>query len=450
MANILGTSLDDFLLGDLDPLLPNDVLNSSWFGGDDTMVGGNGDDTYNVNSTGDLVTEGNGASSGIDTVRSQLASYTLTSNVENLTLQDQDRSGTLVGGLPVVLISLGAPTAVTGTGNTLANTITGNSNANTLNGMAGADTLLGGDGNDTLNGGTEGDTLNGDAGNDTLNGDGGNDTLDGGADNDSLTGGTGNDSLLGGSGADTMTGSGGNDTMTGGTGNDRYYVDDIGDVTVEAAASGTDTVYASISDTLDVNVENLTLTGTAATGTGNGSNNLIIGNASANLLTGNGGNDTLRGGAGNDTELIGSGGNDELNGEGGLDLLTGGTGLDRFVFTSSGALNADTISDFVAADDTIVLGNALDAGMAGALSPGLKGLAFIGGNVVGNTLSAAWYFEGVGMNGSGAGLSGIYVDTLTGDINYDPTSGIVGDNVLLGRVDFAIASTLSNTDFVLG
>ena len=214
--------------------------------------------------------------------------------------------------------------------------------------------------------------------------------------------------------------------------------------------NGTDTVRASISETLDVNVENLTLPGTAANGTGNASNNLIIGNASVNTLTGTGGNDTLRGGSGNDALLTGGGGNDELNGETGLELLTGGTGLDKFVFTSSGMSNADTISDFSNVDDTIVLGNALDAGLAGALSPGLKGLAFTGGNVVGNTLSSAWYFEGVGSNGAGTGLSGIYVNTLTGDINYDPTSGVAGDNLLLGRVDFNIAATLSNTDFILG
>jgi Ca2+-binding RTX toxin-like protein len=50
------------------------------------------------------------------------------------------------------------------------------------------------------------------------------------------------------------------------------------------------------------NVENLTLTGTAAiNGTGNELNNAIIGNGGANSLSGGDGNDSLAGGAGNDS-----------------------------------------------------------------------------------------------------------------------------------------------------
>lgn len=453
MANILGTAGNNTLLGDRDPLLPNDVINSGWLAGDDLMIGVNGDDTYNVNSMGDVVFEDDAPSSGVDTVVSQVVSYTLTDNVENLVLQEQDRSGTLnANGTVTLAFSLGAPAALNGTGNDLANTITGNSNGNILWGLAGADTISGGEGIDIVAGGTEGDTLNGDAGDDWLYGEDGADTLTGGADNDHLYGGYANDSLNGGIGTDTLDGGTGSDTMNGGSGNDVYYVDRAGDSVVEAAlllGGGIDTVYASVNETLDPNVENLTLTGTAASGTGNGLGNLIVGNSSANTLAGAGGNDTLRGGLGNDTLLIGDAGNDELNGESGLDILTGGTGLDSFVFTSSGVANADTITDFDHADDTIVLGNALDAAMAGALNPGLVGLSFIGGNVAGNTLAANRYFEGVGFNGSGTAARGIYVDTVSGEIHYNPTN-VAGDEVLLGRVDFAIAGTLDNTDFVLG
>ena len=59
------------------------------------------------------------------------------------------------------------------------------------------------------------------------------------------------------------------------------------------------------------NLENLTLQGTAATGTGNTLNNNITGNEAANTLNGGLGNDTLNGGLGNDT-LNGGLGNDAL------------------------------------------------------------------------------------------------------------------------------------------
>ena len=64
-------------------------------------------------------------------------------------------------------------------------------------------------------------------------------------------------------------------------------VDSTGDQVTELAGEGTDTVLCSVSYTLGDNVENLTLTGTAAiNGTGNAGNNVLIGNAAANTLDG--------------------------------------------------------------------------------------------------------------------------------------------------------------------
>ena len=98
--------------------------------------------------------------------------------------------------------------------------------------------------------------------------------------------------LNGGAGADTMVGLGGDDI---------YIIDNAGDVVTENAGQGTDTVQSSIGYTLGANVENGTLTGTAAiNGVGNELNNIMIGNAAANLLYGMAGNDTLDGGLGND------------------------------------------------------------------------------------------------------------------------------------------------------
>ena len=95
--------------------------------------------------------------------------------------------------------------------------------------------------------------------------------------------------------------------MVGGLGNDTYLVDNTGDVVTETSTLVTeiDTVQASINYTLGANVENLTLTGTAAiNGTGNALANTITGNSGANTVDGGAGNDTLSGGAGNDTYIF--------------------------------------------------------------------------------------------------------------------------------------------------
>ena len=81
-----------------------------------------------MTNAGDVITEKAGG--GTDTVRTNVNSYTLGANVENLTF-----------------VGTGA---FTGTGNTLANTITGGAGADTLTAAAGADTLTGGTGADVF------------------------------------------------------------------------------------------------------------------------------------------------------------------------------------------------------------------------------------------------------------------------------------------------------------
>jgi Ca2+-binding RTX toxin-like protein len=188
--------------------------------------------------------------------------------------------------------------------------------------------VKGGAGNDSFKGTGGVDVLDGGAGNDTLSGEGGNDTLAGGTGNDSLSGGAGNDRLDGGAGTDSMTG---------GTGDDVYVVDAAGDKVVELPNAGTDRVDASIAYTLPANVENLTVTGSAAlAGTGNGLANRIVGNAGKNVLKGLGGNDVLTGG-------------------GGADKLSGGSGTDTFVYqkttdSRAGKSRRDTVTDFAKGD----------------------------------------------------------------------------------------------------
>ena len=114
-------------------------------------------------------------------------------------------------------------------------------------------------------------------------------------------------------GNDWLTGTSNADRLAGAAGSDTYVVDHAGDMVVENANEGTDTVYAQINHILAANVEQLYLSGNAAiNGTGNELNNSIFGNSAANVLNGGAGNDTLDGGAGGDTYIFGRGSGQDL------------------------------------------------------------------------------------------------------------------------------------------
>ncbi len=120
-----------------------------------------------------------------------------------------------------------------------------------------------------------------------------------------LTGNEFANTLIGNAANNKLDGQGGADTMIGGDGNDVYYVDNIGDVVVETASHGTDTVYASVSHILSANVETLRAQGTADIAlTGNGLVNTIVGNAGNNRIDGGAGADVMTGGAGDDTYVV--------------------------------------------------------------------------------------------------------------------------------------------------
>ncbi|MBC6437304.1 MAG: hypothetical protein GDA52_04000 [Rhodobacteraceae bacterium] len=70
-------------------------------------------------------------------------------------------------------------------------------------------------------------------------------------------------------------------------------------------------------------------------------------------LTGDSQNNWIDGGEGDDS-LTGAAGDDSLQGEEGNDILNGGAGADHFLFLES-ASGADTITDFDATEDKIVL-----------------------------------------------------------------------------------------------
>ena len=292
-----GNTLDNVLLGNaainnLNGGAGNDTLNGA--AGADNMTGGTGNDTYIVDNVADVVTEN--LNEGIDLVQASV-SYTLTANVENLTL-----TGT--GNLNA-------------TGNALNNTLTGNTGNNILDGGAGADSLIGGLGNDTYvvdDAGdvvietstlaTELDTVQSSI-NYSLGANLEKLTLIGTA-NINATGNELNNTLTGNAGNNILDGGLGNDSMIGGLGDDTYIVDSATDVVTEAASAGTDTVQTKLASyTLGANVENLTLLGASnSSGMGNTLANIITGNAGDNILNGGTGADTLIGGAGNDTYIV--------------------------------------------------------------------------------------------------------------------------------------------------
>jgi Ca2+-binding RTX toxin-like protein len=433
---INGLGGDDIINGGADNDLlqggtGNDTLNGEagndfLYGGvgNDILRGGTGDDSYLIDSTTETITEN--ANEGTDTVYSTLTfSLATLPNVENLTLTGID--------------------AINGTGNASNNVITGNNGNNILHGGAGTDTLIGGSGNDIYIVDSTTDII-------TENASGGTDTIQssvtytiaaanvenltltgttaingtGNAGNNVITGNSGNNSLNGGDGNDTLNGGAGTDTLIGGTGDDIYIVDSATDTITEQASGGTDTIQSSVTLTMATNVENLTLTGTAAiNGTGNAGNNVITGNSGNNSLNGGDGNDTLNGGAATDT-------------------LIGGNGNDVYIVDST----ADTITEQAnAGTDTIQSGVTYTIAAANVENLTLTGTAAINGTGnAGNNLIT-------GNTGSNTLDGGAGTDTLiggSGDDIYivDSTTDTIIENANEGTdtIQSSVTYTIANLE----
>ncbi|MBX5177624.1 rhizobiocin [Rhizobium lentis] len=472
----------------------NDMLNGG--GGADTLIGGTGNDTYIVDHVGDLVTEV--ADAGTDTVRTTLTSYTLGSDVENLTY-----IGTA---------------AFAGTGNDLANTILGGAGADILDGKAGADSLIGGAGNDIYIVDNAGDIVTEAAvvGIDTVRTTLAVYTLGVNVENllytgsDSFTG-TGNalvNTITGGAGNDLLDGGAGNDTLTGGAGNDIYVVDSASDVVNEAVGAGTDeirTALAAYSIAALVNVENLLYTGSASfTGTGNVFANTITGGAGNDMLNGGGGADTLIGGTGNDTYIVdhvgdlvtevadagidtvrttlasytlgsdvenlinigtaaftgtgntlnniltggagvdtlsGAAGNDTLNGGAGADRLIGGAGDDSYIVDHAGDLVTEVANEGIDTVRTNLSAHTLAANVENLTYIGMA--AFTGtGNALDNVLKGGVAADKL-MGAAGD-------DTLIGGGGSDTMLGGIGDDIYVVDVatDVVVENVNEGTDTV--
>ena len=422
--------------------------------------------------TNQLLIQDLNSQGGRDTINASV-SYTLSANVENLTL-----TGTA---------------AINGTGNALDNVITGNAGNNTLNGGSGTDTLIGGAGNDLylVNSALDVVQEGSNAGTDTVHSSvsqylsanvenlllTGTTTLFGVGNNldNYLTGNSNANILNGNSGNDTLDGGGGTDQLIGGTGNDLYLINSITGGTayaLENANGGIDTIQSIFTQYLTPNVENLLLTGSSAIdGIGNNLANAITGNSADNTLNGNTGDDTLIGGLGNDVYVVDStldvviegvgGGVDTIrstasysmsanvenlnlvgnaaitgsgnsldniitgnsaaniiNGGAGNDTLTGGGGSDAFKFatTLNAATNVDTITDFGASDQLQ-----------------LHHLVFTQAGSVG-TLSDNAFVSGAGLTTGQDADDRIIYNTTTGNLYYDADGSGAGSSILFAQL----------------
>ncbi|WP_164886837.1 beta strand repeat-containing protein [Piscinibacter defluvii] len=281
-------------------------------------------------------------------------------------------------------------------------------------------------------------------------------------------------------------------TLAGGAGNDVYQVQRSGDVIVEAAGAGVDTVRSSVSLRLADNVENLVLTGSASIdATGNSGANVLSGNAGDNRLDGQGGADTASysgaagavvvdldngdaqdtGGAGVDTlvsieHLVGSTFGDTLLGNAAANRLDGGAGDDLLI----GAAGNDTYTVDHGDDQIVEAGgggtDTVRSSVSWTLGAELENLTLLGtanlnatGNAVGNVLtgnrgnnvlsggggvdtaSYAGALAGVkvGLDKTGPQSTGgagvdtlVSIENLTGSGRADTLHGNGGTNVLDG------------------
>lgn len=309
--------------------------------------------------------------------------------------------------------------------------------------------------------GTDGaDTLSGTAGSDILDA---RDVLEGIPDsaNNTLNGNGGNDLLVGANGADTLNGGTGADDMRGGAGGDTYYVDDAGDVVTETG-SGKDLIISSVDYILGTKQEDLTLTGSALNGSGNGKANVIIGNGQDNgldgangqdklygndgsdALTGGGNSDQLFGGNGTDT-LLGGSGDDTLDGGTGADSMIGGSGNDTFYVDNIGDVVSDAsgVEKVVSSIDYTLGANIenLDLSTGAANGTGNSGANVINGNNGDNTIS--------GLGGDDTLDGGVGRDLIVGGSGIDTMTGGQGADKFVFNLTSETGTTAATNDIIV-
>jgi Ca2+-binding RTX toxin-like protein len=171
-------------------------------------------------------------------------------------------------------------------------------------------------------------------------------------------------------GNDMLDGTDGPDRMVGGAGDDSYSVNHAGDVVVELADEGTDTVRTALGSRSDYaqmyvlpeNVENLTGISAEAQGVyGNALNNLVTTGAGGDLIVmHDGGDDIVEAGGGNDFIHFGNAltADDQVDGGAGFDTVgllgsyaitlaaTSLTSVEKLAFYSNGDTTGATANNY--------------------------------------------------------------------------------------------------------
>jgi serralysin len=400
----------------------------------------------------------------------------------------------------------GGIAAITITGTSGNDSLAGTTGDDVILGLGGNDLLQGLEGNDALDGGTGADTLIGGLGDDVYIVDNAGDvvteavnegadtvrttlanyTLGANVENLIFTGtgsftGRGNElsnSIFGGAKDDFLDGKAGGDALIGGAGNDTYVVDNVGDLVIEQAGEGVDTVETTLRTyTLGANVENLIYLNTSSfIGTGNELDNTITGAAGNDTLSGGLGNDTLNGFFGEDT-LFGGQGNDVYVVDNALDRVieAAGEGTDE-VRTSltSYTLGADVENlTFIGAGNFTGTGNALDNTITGGagtdvLAGGLGNDVYVIDSVLDTVTEAAnagtdeirttsnsyalgANLENLTFTGTGnfTGIGNALDNIITGGAGNDTLFGGAGNDTLEGGLgeDLAVFSGALGVDY---
>ena len=305
--------------------------------GNNTVVGGTGDDLITAGIGPDVIVLGSGDDTfvgGLDVTYAD-ADWTATTTFNggpfNLEIDNLDGDYTLPYENPYEQPYNGSSDPDTGQPLSVSNdtVFAGNGNDVIVLGN-GSNYVQGGSGNDSIFGGMGGDTIYAGSGNTVVHGGGGTTYIYGGSGQDTLRGGDGNNVIIGGSGNSTITAAHGPSANYAGAGDEQNYV---------FGGSGNDLITGSAgNDTLIAGSGNTTIQG------GSGNESIVGGSGTDSLVAGSGNATIQAGGAGNDTLIAGTGSGSTylLYGGTGVDSILGGSGTNQLYAGDGGTASAST------------------------------------------------------------------------------------------------------------